>query len=40
MFVHLSGPGAAMFAAWADALLPLFKDPRAVEKESCLGRNY
>lgn len=40
VFVYLSGPGAAMFAAWADALLPSFKDPETMEKELCIGRNY
>lgn len=40
MFVYLSGPGTVMFAAWADALLPSFKDPKTMEKGSCLGRNY
>lgn len=28
MFVYLSGPGAAMFAVWADALLPFIQGPQ------------
>lgn len=40
MFVYLSGPEAAVFAAWADALLPLFKDPKTMETVSCSGKNY